>query len=252
VLFLFAFLLRSLQVAAFITKTESPTNIMTSAFTIETVPLPNTMTSTFISIASELVPIPSSEALPTPTSCSPGIAPNDLNITGLTGQICQVNVPPNDVNITSCCNSDAEVRVLNDCTQWCEVDDGNEFFDCVNDMAPTSYPFPGGPCLVLSAASSTSTISSPSTGIASTPSTSPETQTPESTEASPSTTESEEDGAEATETPDVEGMYPSHLISYRYHSLLIKQDAAANNLREPALGATVLAVAATLGILAWL
>jgi len=91
-----------------------------------------------------------------------------------------------------------------------------------------------------------------STGIASTPSTSPETQTPESTEASPSTTESEEDGAEATETPDVEGMHPSHLSLYYYHSLLIKQDVATGNLGEHALGATVLAVAATLGILAWL
>ncbi|KAI4613092.1 hypothetical protein J4E83_007503 [Alternaria metachromatica] len=165
------------------------------------------MTSTLRSVAATLVPIPSSIALPTPTSCSPGIAPNGLNITGLTGQICQVNVPPNDVNITSCCNNDAEVRVMNDCTQWCEVDDGNEFFDCVNDMAPTSYPFLGGPCLVLSAASSIYTISSSSTGIASTPSNSQETQTPESTEASPSTTESEEDGAEATETPDVEGFF---------------------------------------------
>ena len=163
----------------------------------------NIMTSTLSSIASELVPIPSSEALPTPTSCSPGIAPNDLNITGLTGQICQVNVPPNDVNITSCCNNGAEVRILNDCTKWCEADNGSDFFDCINDMAPSAYPFLGGPCVVLSA-SSTPTMSSSRTGIASTPSTSPETQTPEST------TESEEDGAEATETPDVEGM---HLVT---------------------------------------
>jgi len=223
---------------------------MTSTFTIETVPLPNTMTSTLRSVAATLVPIPSSEALPTPTSCSPGIAPNGLNITGLTGQICQVNVPPNDVDITSCCNNDAEVRILNDCTQWCEADNGSDFFDCVNDMAPSSYPFLGGPCVVVSA-SSTSAMSSSNTGVASTPSTSSETQTPESTEASPSTTESEEDGAEATETPDVEGMYPSHLISY-YYSVLIKQDAGTSTLASHKLGMTALAMAATLSVLAWL
>ncbi|KAI4957775.1 hypothetical protein J4E86_004914 [Alternaria arbusti] len=76
-------------------------------------------------------------------------------------------------------------------------------------------------------------MSSSSTGIASTPSTSQETQTPESTEASPSTTESEEDGAEATESPDVE-------------------DAAIINRGQHTLGMTVLAVATTLSLLAWL
>ena len=207
----------------------------------------NIMTSTLSSAAWEIVPIPSSVALPTPTSCSPGIAPNGLNITGLTGQICQVNVPPNDVNITSCCNNGAEVRILNDCFQWCEAINGSDFFDCVNEMAPSSYPFLGGPCLVVSA-SSTPTMSSSSAGPASTSSTSSE--TPDSTDASPSPTESEEDGAEATESPDVEGMYQSHLRSY-YYRLLIEQDAGTRNLAEQKLGMTVLAVAATLGILAW-
>lgn len=182
VLSLFTISLRSFYFPTFVAATVSLTNIM----------------------ATSLGSVTSGEALPTPTSCFPGIAPNGLNVTGLTGQICQVNVPPSDVNITSCCNSNAEVRILNDCTQWCEADDGNDFFDCVNDMAPSSYPFLGGPCLVLSA-SLTPTMSSTSTGPASTTSTSPE--TPDSTDASPSPTESEEDGAETTESPDVEGMH---------------------------------------------
>ena len=93
-------------------------------------------------------------------------------------------------------------------------------------------------------------MSSSNTGVASTPSTSQEIQTPESTEASPSTTESEEDGAEATETPDVEGLYPSHLTLY-YYSLLIKQDAGTNTLAAHKLGMTALVIAATLSVLAW-
>ncbi|KAI4685038.1 uncharacterized protein J4E88_004481 [Alternaria novae-zelandiae] len=186
------------------------------------------MTSTLSSAAWEIVPIPSSVALPTPTSCYPNIAPNGLNITGLTGQICQVNVPPNDVNITSCCNSDAEVRILNDCTQWCEADDGNGFFECVNDMAPSAYPFLGGPCVVVSA-SSTSAMSSSNTGVVSTPSTSQETRTPESTEASPSTTESEEEGAEATETPDVEAAI-QHLQEQGFFNVTSSTSSLSNEI----------------------
>jgi hypothetical protein len=156
-------------------------------------------------MSSSLRSATSGEALPTPTSCSPSVAPNGLNVTGLAGQICQVNVPPDVINITSCCNNNAEVRLLNNCTQWCEADDGSDFFDCINNMAPSPYPFLGGPCRPL-LSGSTPTISSTSTDVASTSSTSHE--TPESTEAPASTFESG-DGPEATKVPDGEGTYPT-------------------------------------------
>ena len=71
-------------------------------------------------MSASLSSITSGETQPTPTACSPNIAPNGINVTGLVGQICQVNVPPSEVNITSCCDSGAEVRLQDNCTQWCE------------------------------------------------------------------------------------------------------------------------------------
>ncbi|CAN9298858.1 unnamed protein product [Alternaria alternata] len=64
-------------------------------------------------MSASLSSITSGETQPTPTACSPNIAPNGINVTGLVGQICQVNVPPSEVNITSCCDSGAEWTLSN-------------------------------------------------------------------------------------------------------------------------------------------
>ncbi|KAB2106298.1 hypothetical protein AG0111_0g5575 [Alternaria gaisen] len=177
-------------------------------------------------MSASLSSITSGETQPTPAACSPNIAPNGINVTGLVGQICQVNVPPSEVNITSCCDSGAEVRLQDNCTQWCEVNDGGDFFDCINDMTDPSYPFLGGPCRIVGE-DATVTVSSTRTGATSKTSTSEGMS--QSTEASASTTGSG-GGAETTETPE--------------------EGTAAANLGEYQLRIVVLALAATLSILA--
>lgn len=150
-------------------------------------------------MSASLSSITSGETQPTPTACSPNIAPNGINVTGLVGQICQVNVPPSEVNITSCCDSGAEVRLQDNCTQWCEVNDGGDFFDCINDMTDPSYPFLSGPCQIVGE-DATVTVSSTGTGV--TPTTSTSEGMSQSTEEVSASTTGSGGGAETTETPE--------------------------------------------------
>lgn len=80
-----------------------------------------------MSVASTLT---SGAAIPTPTACFGNTAPNIRNLTGLSEMVCQINIPPDLVDIQPCCNADAQARVQDDCTQYCEADD-NDFLSCV-------------------------------------------------------------------------------------------------------------------------
>ncbi|KAF1835449.1 hypothetical protein BDW02DRAFT_288859 [Decorospora gaudefroyi] len=187
------------------------------------------MTSSLISLTS----LTSGDAAPTQTACFSNTAPNGINVTGLTGQVCQVNIPPNEANITSCCNDGAEVRILNDCTQWCETD-GDEFFGCVNDLFDSPpEPYIGGLCRIVGEDESESPSASASSTSASGASTSVGTSTeaPSGTQSEgPSTTQS---GDAAKDTTDPDG-------------------GAADNFGHYPLGLTVMAFATTLGFLYWL
>jgi hypothetical protein len=82
--------------------------------------------------------IPSLTPSPTPTSvgCLPNSAPTLRNVTRLSGPVCQINFPPKAMDISSCCKEGVEVRVQEDCTQYCEADQdqAKDFRKCVVKM----------------------------------------------------------------------------------------------------------------------
>jgi hypothetical protein len=82
---------------------------------------------------SALTSVTSGGAVPSPTACFANAAPILQNITGLSGRICTSNLSPDIADITSCCNSGAEVRVQDNCTQYCETD-RNDFASCVTEL----------------------------------------------------------------------------------------------------------------------
>ncbi|KNG48382.1 hypothetical protein TW65_04904 [Stemphylium lycopersici] len=74
---------------------------------------------------------------PTPSSvgCLPNSAPTLRNVTGIFDHVCQINYAPDVMDISSCCKDGVEVRVQDNCTQYCEadVDQADEFRQCVVD-----------------------------------------------------------------------------------------------------------------------
>lgn len=79
--------------------------------THQTTLTPTNMTST----------VSPTSAYPSPTACFASRVPN-LNLTGLEGIVCASSVEPALLNVSPCCAPDTEVRVENDCIQYCEVD----------------------------------------------------------------------------------------------------------------------------------
>lgn len=74
---------------------------------------------------------------PTPSSvsCLPDNAPTLRNVTGLSDYVCQINYAPDVMDISSCCKDGVEVRVQDNCTQYCEADadQAEDFRECVVD-----------------------------------------------------------------------------------------------------------------------
>lgn len=140
-------------------------------------------------MTSSLSSLTTGNAIPTPTACIGDVTLNDIDRAGFSGQVCQVNVRPDDVNITSCCNQGSEVRLKDNCTQFCEADDRNDFSNCINGMIPASRPFLESLCVKLSGDAS---ASGSETGAR-------ETSTPTSTDESGN-------GAQETGTDGDEGM----------------------------------------------
>lgn len=54
------------------------------------------------------------------------------NITGLSGEVCQFNYNPIYFTIDSCCKNSSDVRMDDQCKQYCEVSDNSTFSLCLN------------------------------------------------------------------------------------------------------------------------
>ncbi|SMY20784.1 unnamed protein product [Zymoseptoria tritici ST99CH_1A5] len=60
-----------------------------------------------------------------------------LNISGMSGLICATSIQPAALQISSCCTPDRPVRILDNCTQYCEVDStpsSNQFEICLRNL----------------------------------------------------------------------------------------------------------------------
>ncbi|KAF2689126.1 hypothetical protein K458DRAFT_383788 [Lentithecium fluviatile CBS 122367] len=93
-------------------------------------------------------------------------------MTGISGKICRVSVPPDVVDIKPCCKNGAEVRVQDNCIQYCETDE-TDFLNCVVEQfenRPISF---GSACQEALDKDPSSSASSTTAGAASTPTTSP-------------------------------------------------------------------------------
>ena len=79
--------------------------------------------------------------MPSSVGCLPNSAPTLRNVTGLSDHICQINYNPDVIDISSCCKDGVEVRVQDNCTQYCEVDadQADDFRQCVADKLE-EYP----------------------------------------------------------------------------------------------------------------
>ncbi|SMR45627.1 unnamed protein product [Zymoseptoria tritici ST99CH_1E4] len=60
-----------------------------------------------------------------------------LDVSGMSGLICATSIQPAVLQISSCCTPDRPVRILDNCTQYCEVDStpsSNQFEICLRNL----------------------------------------------------------------------------------------------------------------------
>ena len=77
------------------------------------------------------MPSPTTSLPPIPTESRCNSQPwFDFDTAGMTGRVCAIPWPPATVNITACCEGKWR---LHDCLQICEVPDGFDFIECVNE-----------------------------------------------------------------------------------------------------------------------
>jgi hypothetical protein len=62
--------------------------------------------------------------------------PQIFNTAGMNGTVCAVTARPSTHDISHCCNG--QKRVLGNCLQLCETEDGDGFGECVNSGANTT------------------------------------------------------------------------------------------------------------------
>lgn len=85
----------------------------------------------------------------TPSRCNsdegPVIPPEILNYTSGT-PYCQFNYPTYLANLITCCGNNTEVKVWNNCTQFCESNsvDPTLFSRCIRRILPDIPPFGAG------------------------------------------------------------------------------------------------------------
>ncbi|KAF2747086.1 hypothetical protein M011DRAFT_467976 [Sporormia fimetaria CBS 119925] len=168
------------------------------------------------SLASSLT---SGGAIPEQTACIPNsirsLSPEELS--GLNGRVCIMNISPDLVEINPCCKEDAEVRVIDNCTQYCETD-GRSFRKCVEDSLPYNDTLPfgtGALCVEIEDGEV------------------PASATPEPTEGQETPTQGEESQMTSVPPPNDEG-------------------AAVGNLAHLSLALTALGVGVGIGFLSFL
>lgn len=126
-----------------------------------------------------LQPSPSSQAstvslssggpIPAPTGCNGNSTPTLRNTTGMSGRVCQTNTWL--VSIDSCCGGNSEVRIQDNCTQYCETEN-DRFLQCVLDLfeSPPLYQFAlcqvagNSASAFVTTSSSTTNVATPSAG----------------------------------------------------------------------------------------